>query len=179
MRQHLLVRSTCLAPFSSCSFPFQSRSKRSADEDQKADDATYVSTYAANTYPLTYTAGYPFTYPAATVYNAGYAPLSYHGCAFGVHGCTVYNGVYHGYTAPVVHSLKKRDLTSAEEDQQGEEATYVSTYAAHPYPLTYTAGYPYTTYSAAYPTPALYSAANTAVTYNTGYRFGYPYRYFY
>ena len=82
------------------------------------------------------------------------------------------------YIDAIVH-FQSRSKRSA-EDQQSDEATYVSTYAAHPYPLTYTAGYPYTTYSAA---TAVYSAANSAVTYSAGYPFGSPfaspYRYFY
>ncbi|KAF0307614.1 hypothetical protein FJT64_021076 [Amphibalanus amphitrite] len=150
----------------------ESRSKRSAEEDQKAEDATYVSTYAAHPYPLTYSAGYPYTYP--TVYSAGYSPLAYHGCTFGIHGCTVYNGVYHSLTVPVVHSIKKRDVSDA-EDQQADEATYVSTYAAHPYPLTYSAGYTYNYNPTVYRAPAVYTTASTAFPYSG---FGYPYRYY-
>ena len=108
---------------------FQSRSKRSADEDQEAKDATIVSTYAAHPYPLTYTTGFPYNaYNAPAFYSAGYTPLAYHGCT-GLHGCTVYPG----YTAPLVHSLKKRD-TAAAEDQEAEEAVTYSPVAAHSYP---------------------------------------------
>ena len=144
---------------------FQSRSKRSADEDQKADEATLVSTYPAHTYPFTYTAGYPYTYTTPAVYRAGYTPLTYSG---------LYNSVYHGYTSPVIHSLKKRDTAAVEEDQKSDEATFYSTYAAHPY--TYTAGYPYT-YSAAYQKPVVYSAAAPAVTYSGFPYSGFPYTY--
>ena len=67
---------------------------------------------------------------------------------------------------------------AAAEDQQADDATYVSTYAAHPYPLTYTAGYPYaTTYNAAYHVPTTYTTTNAAVY--SGFPAGYPYRYFY
>ncbi|XP_037085701.1 uncharacterized protein LOC119106199 [Pollicipes pollicipes] len=137
----------------------ESRSKRSADEDQKADDATLYSTYAAH--PLGYTAGYPYaynTYP--TVYNSAYNfPTTY-----------AYNGynAYHGYT-PFVHSLKKRD--TAEADQKADDATLISTYAAHPF------GYPYA--RAGYATPYAYrSVYNTPasthpITYNA---FPYGYR---
>ncbi|XP_037085640.1 uncharacterized protein LOC119106147 [Pollicipes pollicipes] len=120
-----------------------------AAEDQKADDATLYSTYAAH--PLGYTAGYPYalnTHP--TVYNSAYrVPTTY-----------AYNGfsAYNGYT-PIVHSLKKRD--TAEADQKADDATLISTYAAHP--VGYTAGYPYalntypTVYNSAYSVPTTYA----------------------
>ncbi|KAF0307612.1 hypothetical protein FJT64_021072 [Amphibalanus amphitrite] len=122
-------------------------------EDQKAEDA---HPYPRPSFPLTYPSSrVPFVadagYHAPAVYSAGYSPLAYNG---------FYNGVYHGYTAPVVHSLKKRDVSDA-EGQQADEATYVSTYAAHPYsPLTYTAGYPYraVTYSGLSMRPPAYSS---------------------
>ena len=143
---------------------FQSRSKRSADADLQADDATYVSTYANHHLPLTYTAGYPAhtAYSAPTFYNS-YNPLAYHNCN-GVHGCTVYPA-FHGYTAPVVHSIKKRDTATAEADQEGSDATYVSTYAAHPFNGYAGYGYqPFTTYSAAHQVPTVYNTG-AAVTY--------------
>ena len=131
-----------------------------AADDQKAEDATFVSTYAAHPYPLTYTAGYPYNaYPAAAAYRpsvysaaygAAYNPLAYHG---------LYNGVYNSYAAPVVHSLKKRDTAAAEDDQQADESLFhASAYAAHPYSLGYTAGYPYNAYSAGYNVPSVYNA---------------------
>ena len=140
-----------------------------AAEDQQADDATYVSTYAAHPYPLAYTAGYPYTttynaaYHAPAVYNAAYSPLAY-------------SGVYHGYTTPLVHSLKKRSV-SDDEDQQADDATFVSTYAGHPYPLAYTAGYPYrpVAYAA---TVGLNTPASTAPLAYAAH-VGYPYHYGY
>ena len=110
-----------------------------AEKDLAASDATYVSTYANHHLPLTYTAGYPAytAYSAPTVYNSVYNPLAYSSLA--------YNTAFHGYAAPVVHSLKKRDTAAAEADQDSDAATYVSTYAASPY--TAYGALPYTAYS--------------------------------
>ena len=134
----------------------QSRTKRSADEDQKADDATLYTTFAGHhyNYPMTYS--HP-TYSVPTVYSSHYAYNTYP---------YTYSG-FHGYS-PLVHSLKKRDTAAA--DQKAEDATLYTTYAAHPY--TYSAGYH--PFYRGYATPYAYTPASTApLTYTAGYPYTY------
>merc|ERR1712212_581822 len=92
-----------------------------AAEDQKADDATIYSTYA--THPYAYNA-LPYSYGSYGAYSAYNYPSVYSGYSSPL----IYNRGY----SPVVHSLKKRD-TAAAEDQEADDATIYSTYAAHPY----------------------------------------------
>jgi len=140
----------------------EARTKRSAEQDQDAEDATLYTTYA--THPMTYTAGWPYAhtrYSVPTMHNIAhtYNTLPY-----------THSGVHtymHGYS-PIMHSLKKRDVTA--KDQDAEDATLYTTLAAHP--MTYTAGWPYNmrTYNMrTFNMPRMINTpANTVpITYNT------------